>query len=325
MNRTLTSRERIQGALWGAVMGDALGVPVEFTDRSRRQADPVTGPRGGGTWNQPIGTWSDDSSLLLCTVECLLDGFDPDRLGRRFVEWGEARCWTPWGVVFDMGNTTRQALQRIKLLVPALHAGGTDEGSNGNGSLMRILPIALIQARTPVRELAELCHQASALTHGHARSLMACTYYCLLARQLLAGLAPLPALAVADEEFLGFYASSPWKPELEHFRRLSPNQLPQLPEHAIQSSGYVVDTLTASIWCLLNTQSYSDAVLQAVNLGGDTDTTGIVTGGLAGLVYGHSSVPEEWTRTLARHADLEVLFGRFTTHCLQLQTGLKTQ
>ncbi|MBN9693353.1 MAG: ADP-ribosylglycohydrolase family protein [Verrucomicrobia bacterium] len=107
--------------------------------------------------------------------------------------------------------------------------------------------------------------------------------------------------------------------QLEHFRRLSPNQLPQLPEHAIQSSGYVMDTLTASIWCLLNTRSYPEAVLQAVNLGEDTDTTGIATGGLAGLVYGHSSVPEAWTRTLARHADLEVLFGRFTTHCLQLQ------
>jgi ADP-ribosylglycohydrolase len=139
------------GALWGALVGDALGVPVEFQSRGAVQKNPVTGMRGFGTHNQPPGTWSDDSSLMLCTVDSLVscDCFDSEDLGDRFVRWKAKGYWTPQGRVFDIGIATAESLSRIAMGVPPEEAGGIDEYSNGNGSLMRILPIALWFSRAP--------------------------------------------------------------------------------------------------------------------------------------------------------------------------------
>ena len=110
----MNAKQRILGGLWGAIVGDALGVPVEFTDREERRRDPVASMRGGGIWRQPPGTWSDDSSLLLCSVESLRGGFDTEDMGRRFVDWHNAERWTPWGKVFDIGMTTREALLTVE-------------------------------------------------------------------------------------------------------------------------------------------------------------------------------------------------------------------
>ncbi|MHB8523257.1 MAG: ADP-ribosylglycohydrolase family protein [Limisphaerales bacterium] len=184
----LTFKDRVLGGLWGAVVGDALGVPVEFRSRADVQRNPVTDLRGHGTYNQPKGTWSDDSSLMLCTVDSLLrHEFDPADLGQRFVQWSQGKLWTPWGNVFDIGSVTSQALERIQQQVPAEQAGGTDESSNGNGSLMRILPIALRFGREPAERLLEFAQRASAVTHRHPRAQMACGFYCLVAAGLLRG------------------------------------------------------------------------------------------------------------------------------------------
>jgi len=131
------------GGLWGAVVGDALGVPVEFRSREELRQDPVQDMRGYGTYNQPAGTWSDDSSLLLCTAESLLDGFDTRHLASLFVRWLHQAHWTPWEEVFDVGGTTHRAINNLSKGAEPEEAGLTDENSNGNGSLMRILPIAL--------------------------------------------------------------------------------------------------------------------------------------------------------------------------------------
>ena len=309
----ILEKSRLLGGLWGAVVGDALGVPVEFLSRSHIRANPVTGMRGHGTHGQPPGTWSDDSSLLLCTVESLSQHtFDPEDIGKRFVAWYEQRLWTPWGQVFDVGIATARALGRIRDGVPAETAGGRSESSNGNGSLMRILPVALRFAALPTEQLLAHVHRASAITHGHPRSQMACGLYALVIRELLGGTAAHEACRRGIETGREFYGQkADWSGELVEFDLLRTGDLRERAEEEIGSSGYVVHTFIASLWCLLTTDNYRDCVLKAVNLGDDTDTTGCVTGGLAGIRYGLDAVPQDWIHQLARHGDLERLFNAF--------------
>jgi ADP-ribosyl-[dinitrogen reductase] hydrolase len=194
----LTVKDRVLGGLWGAVVGDALGVPVEVSSREAMLRDPVADLRGHGTHNQPKGTWSDDTSLMLCTIDSLLaHAFDEQDMGERFVRWSRGELWTPWGRVFDIGSATSAALRRIEQGVPAAQSGGADENSNGNGSLMRILPIALRFSNEPPERLLDFAHRASAITHRHPRSQMACGFYCLVAANLLKGDTPSAAHAAA--------------------------------------------------------------------------------------------------------------------------------
>ena len=307
----MSHNERLLGGLWGAVVADALGVPVEFESREALRRDPVVGVRGYGSHNQPPGTWSDDSSLMLCTLEGLLHGFRLPQIGDLFVRWLTESHWTPWGSVFDVGYTTDMAIRRLQGGASPEDAGQRDEWSNGNGSLMRILPVALRFSRSPTDELLGYAHRTSALTHAHPRSQLACGYYCLMTTALLGGSAPNAAYGMANEAARRHYKMGRFSSELPHFERLLSGQIDSLPESSIESSGYVVHTLEASIWCLLNSNSYSDTVLAAVNLGGDTDTTGIVAGGLAGVHCGIGSIPVGWLEQMARRADLSRLFEEF--------------
>jgi len=307
----ISRRDRMLGGLWGAVVGDALGVPVEFRGRDIRKGDPVTDMRGYGTFNLPPGSWSDDSSLMLCTAQSLLEGFDLGRMGDLFVSWFTAGLWTPHGQAFDVGRGTWQAISRMQLGTPAATAGGREEENNGNGSLMRILPVALYCAAAGDDELLRIAHEASAVTHGHPRSMMACGVYCFLIAALLDGMPPREAYLLAMEKMKRLYGGPPFSEELAHFTRLLSGDIETVPEAAIESDGYVVHTLEASLWCLLGTDAYNSAVLRAVNLGWDTDTTAIVTGGLAGTYYGLEAVPLQWRDTLARKQEIEALFERF--------------
>ncbi len=165
------------GGIVGSLVGDALGVPVEFSSRADRDDDPVTSMRGFGTWNQPAGTWSDDGALLLCTIESLIDE-DPDEehAGRLFVRWLREGHWAVRGNAFDVGGATRAALERIARGAPAATAGGGGEGDNGNGSLMRILPVSLRFADAGPDIAASFAMRWSAITHRHPRSQLACAY-----------------------------------------------------------------------------------------------------------------------------------------------------
>ena len=305
--------DRLRGALLGAVVADALGVPVEFSSREERRRDPVTGVRGYGTYQQPPGTWSDDSSMLLCTVEQLRGEYDPDALGRLFTAWCFDGYCTPWGQTFDRGGTTTAALQRVRRGVPAEEAGLDDERSNGNGSLMRILPVALRYAGAPDDMLLEMAHRISAITHRHPRSQMACGIYCLIARELLGGYPAGKAYARGIDRARDWYRREPFAAEAPHFARVFSGTIGELPENDINSGGYVIDTLEAALWCLLTATSYPEAVLQAINLGGDTDTTACVAGGLAGLYYGAGTIPAEWLEALARREMVLALVDRYIT------------
>jgi ADP-ribosyl-[dinitrogen reductase] hydrolase len=313
-NANPSRRERILGGLWGAVVGDALGVPVEFKSRDEIQTDLVTDMKGNGTHRQPAGTWSDDSSLLLCTADSLVcHDFNTEDMGKRFVGWYQEKVWTPWGKVFDVGLTTSRALARIANGVRAEVAGEDGQHSNGNGSLMRILPVAFRFAEQPLPVLLDHVHRASAITHRHPRSQLACGFYALVTRELLAGVKPTDAFERAIHGFRRFYEPDPyWAAELDHFQLLLAGDLGTRPESEIDSSGYVVHTLTASLWCLLTTHNYGECVLRAVNLCDDTDTTGCVAGGVAGIAYGVQAVPHNWIGQLARQPELEELFNRFS-------------
>ena len=286
--------ERIAGGIWGAIVGDALGVPVEFISREERRRDPVKGMRGFGTHNQPPGTWSDDSSLLLCTVEALSGEYSPAHLAELFLAWKEQGYMTPHGSVFDIGNSTSAAISSMKQGVTPEEAGGAEDHDNGNGSLMRILPVALCYANAPVEEMLGIAHRVSSLTHRHPRSLMACGLYCLMAKALLEGKEPQDAYQYMIAQGQQYYAAAPFDNECKHLASLFSGNIAEVPEAEIASSGYVVHTLEASIWCLLNSSSYEETVLKAVNLGDDTDTTGCVAGGLAGVYWGLDGISAEW-------------------------------
>ncbi len=312
-------RDRILGGLWGSLVGDALGVPVEFRSRPEVQSDPVTDMRGFGTHRQPKGTWSDDGALILCTADSLVHfEFDTADMGNRFVKWMNEEFWTATGGTFDVGGTTADALLRIAHGTSAEEAGGQHEDSNGNGSLMRIIPVALRFANETIDVFARRIERASAITHGHERSKLACVFYGLMVSELLHAKQPVEALGSARTLFASHYAASP---SMERFRRHLQDDFPALPEGEIISTGYVLHTLHASLWCLLTTNSYRECVLKAVNLGGDTDTTGCVAGGLAGVTYGMQAVPSDWKSQLPRQKDVADLFNRFTGLCLRASTS----
>lgn len=301
----------IQPALFGLAVGDALGVPVEFTSRSSLKRNPVTGMREFGKYKQPAGTWSDDSSLAFCLAEALTEGFDLGRIANNFVKWESKGYWAARGEVFDVGIATSKAINRLKRGIAPELAGGTDEDSNGNGSLMRILPLLFYIRKMPLKERFELTRLVSSITHGHIRSVIACFYYLEYAKHLIDNQNKYEVYSILRKEFpenikeLGVDID-----ELAHFDRLLAENIWHLKEQEISSGGYVIDTLEASLWCLLTTRSYSEAVLKAVNLGEDTDTTAAVTGGLAGLLYGYDEIPKEWIDVLARKDDIDDLCRR---------------
>ena len=169
-------RDFIKEVLFGVAVGDAIGVPVEFKTRKSLQDDPVTDMRGYGSHHQPPGTWSDDSSLTFCLAEMLCGKYDLDNLAKRFVNWEHHAYWTPHGSVFDEGIATSAAIHRLASGVSPVKAGGNEEDSNGNGSLMRILPLLFFVKNFNIDKRFQITKDVSSLTHRHIRSVIACLF-----------------------------------------------------------------------------------------------------------------------------------------------------
>lgn len=301
----------IKSALFGVAVGDALGVPVEFKSRESLSGNPVTEMTGFGTHKQPPGTWSDDSSLTFCLAEALTQGYDLNTIGQNFVNWYFRDHWTAREEVFDVGRGTGEAIVRLFRGIQPERSGDTAESSNGNGSLMRILPLVFWLQPKPLPERFEITRQVSSITHGHIRSVIACFYYLEFARQILEDREKSDIYRDLQQVVSGHLSALLIDPaEVVVFDRLLKFDIHRLTKSEIRSGGYVIDTLEAAIWCLLTTGSYSEAVLRAVNLGQDTDTTAAVTGGLAGLLYGYDSIPEEWITQIARKDDIAELAER---------------
>jgi ADP-ribosyl-[dinitrogen reductase] hydrolase len=319
---------KIKGALYGMAVGDALGVPVEFKTRESINQDLVIGMRSDGTHEQAAGTWSDDSSLAFCLAESIANGYDINDVAKNFVKWRNENFWTARGRVFDIGIATNAALCELMNGQNPIKAGGIGEHSNGNGSLMRILPLLFYIKDMPIEQRFEMIDDNSSITHGHIRSIFSCFIYLEFALELLNGKEKFEAFTSMQQKVNKYVVEYKVVSELElnKFHRLLCNPISnyivkpiyEFEEVEINSSGYVLHTLEASIWCLLKTNSFNDAVLKAVNLGDDTDTTGCVTGGLAGLYYGYESIKPEWIGVLARKEDIEDLCKRMNVKLLSI-------
>ncbi len=259
----------LRAAVYGAAVGDALGVPYEF--RGRESFTCVTMDEGG-THEMPRGTFSDDTSLLLATCDSIraTGRIDVDDMQKRFRQWLYKGKYTSDGRVFDVGNTVATALDRGR--------GCTGEYSNGNGSLMRIAPLAFTKATD------EEIESVSAITHAHSISKSACVAFVHILREV----------AFSRSDLLSAIENN--VPADEAFEAM--RNLKDMPREEVSSGGYVVDTLCAALWCALHTESYADCVLEAVNLGRDTDTTACVAGALAGVMYGYDAIPKEWIEAL---------------------------
>jgi ADP-ribosyl-[dinitrogen reductase] hydrolase len=302
----------IKSALFGLAIGDALGVPVEFESREYLKLNPVTDMIGNGTYNQPPGTWSDDSSLTFCLTEGLINGYDINRIGEYFKNWLNQNFWTAHGEVFDVGITTENAIERLQEGCKPELAGGAEESDNGNGSLMRILPLVFYLDNKSIFKRFTITQQVSSITHRHIRSVIACFYYLEFARKIWRGKDKFKAYEELKKEIPEFLENLDIPAaEIEVFNRLLNGNISEKEESEINSSGYVLHTLEASIWCLLTSDNYQEAVLKAVNLGGDTDTTAAVTGGLVGILYGYDTIPENWIKQLARNLEIENLSLRY--------------
>ena len=314
----------IKAGIFGTVVADALGVPVEFTSRSERQENPVTGMREYGTHNQPIGTWSDDSSMMLGTLDSIGENgcIDLNDIMLRFSQWKHADAYTPHGSVFDIGFTCSKAIERYLAGYDPVECGGKGERDNGNGSLMRIMPASLYvvykygNSDIPSDEAIKCISNVSSLTHAHPRSQIACVLYTAMCTEMIVregrSLEEVLTQAVKKVRLSYLMKTKELAKETEKYIRMwDMAEFARLPENEIKSSGYVVDTLEAAVWCLLNAKSYSECVLKAVNLGDDTDTVGAVAGGLAGLWYGYDNIPKEWLDVIVKKEWIEDLCNCF--------------
>lgn len=305
----------VLNAIMGFCVGDALGVPAELELREEMKEDPVDDMLGYGTHAMPPGSWSDDSSMNLALVDSLAEcrGLDVDDIMTRYLAWYQQGEYTPHGTSFGIGKTTRLALEHYDQKRNPHTSGRRGVRNNGNGALMRMLPLLFYLETVCTTEFglvdfdraAEIIDRVSGLTHGHPRSKIACHLYLQVASSLQGQAVTVrEAVQNAMDNAFNYYETQ--HPELEvNFKRFgrlrNVETFMQLPESSIASTPYVVSTMESVLWCLLNTDNYQDCVLKAVNLGEDTDTIAAMAGGLAGIYYGYDSIPPSWIEQLARH------------------------
>lgn len=311
-------QNKVRSMLLGVATGDALGVPYEFMSREDLQIFPAKGMVEYGSHNQPRGTWSDDSALTFCLAEAMAEGYSLQACAKRFVAWQQEAYWSPRGWVFDIGHTTRQSILRLLAILEKGNVQKLDwlrdgalESDNGNGSLMRILPLILEIQGKDFESQFEIIWHNSALTHRHVRAAMACMLYLRLADRLFQGLGKDDAYARARADILELWEEIGFEEEERAwFQRMVQEDIRETDRAAIRGSGYVIESLEASLWAFMQTETYEAAVLAAINLGEDTDTTAAITGGLAGLLYGYEAIPEDWRAALARLEEILELSDR---------------
>lgn len=282
-----TQAARSRGSLLGLAIGDALGTTIEFSVPGR--FEPVTDIVGGGSFALDPGQWTDDTSMALCLAESIIEtGWDPVDQLERYLRWMRDGHLSSTGRCFGIGQTVLRALGQFqKTREP--WSGLTSPHTAGNGSIMRLAPVAIAFATNPVQAV-ERAAESSRTTHGAATAVDACRYLACLLVGALQG--------VAKEELLSpaFWRHGKLAPEIAEiaagsFRRKEP------PE--IQGTGFVVRSLEAALWALDRSNSFAEGALLAVNLGEDADTTGAVYGQLAGALFGDLGTPERWLELLA--------------------------
>lgn len=291
-------RDYLKDGIVGQLVGDAVGLPFQFLDRDTFECTDMV---GNGTFHMPEGSFSDDGSLTLATLDSLkkCGGVNLEDIMENFCAWLYDGAFTQYGTAYDIGGGTMNSIDRYRYDgLDVYSCGGNTFLDNGNGSLMRILPLAFFDHTT------EDIRNVSALTHAHEISKTACCIYLNIAEGIMSGKSKYDAVYDATKAY----------DEHEYFRRLS--TIDKCERAEIKSSGYVVDSIEAALWCLLTTGSYRECILAAVNLGEDTDTVAAIVGGLAGLLYGiggEKGVPEEWVQKTCNRDWVRELVGLETS------------
>jgi ADP-ribosyl-[dinitrogen reductase] hydrolase len=313
-----TQIERYRGCLLGLAAGDALGTTLEF--KPPGTFSPIGDMVGGGPFDLRPGEWTDDTSMALCLAESLIEkrGFDPADQLARYVRWYREGHMSSTGVCFDIGNATREALERFEQTGEP-YAGSRDPYRAGNGSIMRLAPVPLFYARSPLIlpdhdapiEAIERCGESSRTTHGAQNCVDACRYLGALIVGAVNGASKSTLLSQKYCPAGAYWWSRPLSEEVSEVAAGSFKEK-QPPE--IMGSGYVVASLEAALWAFHNSDSFEEGALLAVNLGDDADTTGAVYGQLAGAHYGERGIPEPWKQKLAHR----LLIERFAEQLFRL-------
>jgi ADP-ribosylglycohydrolase len=292
--------ERYRGCLLGLAVGDAVGTTLEFQPPG--SFTPLKEMVGGGPFGLAPGQWTDDTSMALCLAESLIErhGFDAVDQLERYVRWYRDGHLSSTGQCFDIGTTTRAALQRFER-THAPYCGATASQAAGNGSLMRLAPVPLAYARHP-QDAIEKSAESSRTTHGATAAVDACRYLGALLVGALRGASKEALLAARYSPIPGYWDASPLVADIDDvacgsFKRRQPPD--------IQGAGYVVKSLEAALWALWHSTSFRAGCLLAVNLGDDADTTGAVYGQLAGAFYGARGIPASWRTQLAHRIMIE--------------------
>lgn len=285
---------QIENILYAGIVGDALGVPVEFKRRDSYYIDSMI---GSGTWEQPKGSWSDDTSFSLPLMENLTENGNYEELMQKFENYMFHNQYTPDNLAFGIGNTCAKAVRNWSVNhYSALQCGDPSVYANGNGALMRLAPLGIHLVNEPdIKRRLKLAHDYTCLTHRHPRAILASYIYLEMIHSLLNGKSLWAILSELPGVLERNLQDQPevWN-EFNHFEKMFQNDFATTLRGDIKSTGYVVDTLLAAVWCTLNATSIDGAIILAVNLGDDTDTLASITGTLANCANMSDQVNPEW-------------------------------
>ena len=299
------------GAIIGHAVGDAMGFPTEFSKREELLKNPVIEMIDSPDVGQPAGSWSDDTAMEIATIDSFIQKkyFDYKDIMDKWVKWISKSEYTPTGVAFDIGRTCLKAIKKYCNGTAPLQCGSTSINENGNGSLMRILPVALYAYSKKLDDTSihKLTNEVSSLTHAHEVSRLGCYIYVQFIICLLKGYTKEDAYK--HIQYLDYSAYD--MHSLKLYTRILDEQIEVQRLDQIKSTGYIVDTLESAMWIFMNAQHYKEAITASTNIGGDTDTIGAIVGSMAGIYYGFESIPSNWLDKLQRKEYLMELADKF--------------
>ena len=299
------------GAIIGHAVGDAMGFPTEFSKREELLKNPVIEMIDSPDVGQPAGSWSDDTAMEIATIDSFIQKkyFDYKDIMDKWVKWISKSEYTPTGVAFDIGRTCLKAIKKNCNGTAPLQCGSTSINENGNGSLMRILPVALYAYSKKLDDTSihKLTNEVSSLTHAHEVSRLGCYIYVQFIICLLKGYTKEDAYK--HIQYLDYSAYD--MHSLKLYTRILDEQIEVQRLDQIKSTGYIVDTLESAMWIFMNAQHYKEAITASTNIGGDTDTIGAIVGSMAGIYYGFESIPSNWLDKLQRKEYLMELADKF--------------
>lgn len=299
------NKEKINNALWGFVLGDAIGVPFEFFSKDKINIKLIDFYEGG-KHSVPKGAWSDDSSMMLCLIETLIqDGLNFDLYSKKIVEWALNGYMTPIGRPFGLGRTTFLAISKLRKNISYKNSGDASEKSNGNGALMRILPL-VFELKLHDNNKYSIVETCTAITHAHDISKIASNIYLEYFQQLIFNEDKLIAYKNMQVKIKNYYKNNNY---LKNFDSILEKNIFEENYDELSGYGYVISTLEVVLHCFINGNSYEDCILKAINIGNDTDTNAALTGALAGYFY--NDIPLNLKNKIIENVKIQKLFDKF--------------